>query len=123
MSVSDFQINSRTRSVFARHWIDVQKIRISSFRGTVRVSGDLVQLGDSSVHVIDEKRLQTLECEVRRIPAVRQVFFDFASWRRSPTGEWENTKRASAVNACDEAQQTLEIEERENQEEKKEAQR
>ncbi len=91
MAVSDFQINSRVRGVFARHWIDLQKINFASFRGTVRVSGELCLLGSERSNDFEPTKIVNLEYEIKRIPEVKRVYFEFPAWHRKPDGAWERT--------------------------------
>ena len=67
MAASDFRINSLVRSVFARHWIDLQRVRYASFGGAVRVSGELCVLGGQPQAKIDGARVEILEAEIRRL--------------------------------------------------------
>jgi hypothetical protein len=88
MSVSDFQINARVRSVLAKHWIDTQRVKFGSFKGTVRFSGQIHPLGDRSATHLDGSKLEIIESELKRIRGVLRVFFDLANWRKSETGKW-----------------------------------
>ena len=38
---SDFRVNSMVRSILSRHWIDLRALKFGSFRGTVRLVGEL----------------------------------------------------------------------------------
>jgi hypothetical protein len=91
LSVSDFRINSGVRSVIARNWIDLQKLKFGSFRGTVRITGNLSYLGARTGAACDSGKLEALEAEIRRVPGVGRVYLDLTNWRRSPTGQWECT--------------------------------
>ena len=93
MAASDFRINSLVRSVFARHWIDLQRVRYASFGGAVRVSGELCVLGGQPQAKIDAARVEILEAEIRRLNGVKQVYFDLSNWRQGVSGAWENVKQ------------------------------
>ena len=88
MVVSDFRINSKVRAVLAKHWIDLQSIRFGSFRGVVRLMGELRRLGGGSSSARDEFQLDVLEGEIKRIRGVKRVYFDLVNWERSATGQW-----------------------------------
>ena len=100
MPVSDFRINSRVRSVFARHWVDLQKVRFASFRGTVRVSGEISILGSHAAGQIDPAKISVLETEIRQIKEVKQVFFELIGWRRGGSGEWEYVGSRTGTGGC-----------------------
>ena len=84
MATSDFKINCKVRSVFARHWLDLQRVRFASFRGTVRVQGELVVLGGEGR--LEPTKIEVLETEIRRIGGVKRIVFDLANWRRAASG-------------------------------------
>ena len=75
MEVSDSRIKSLVKAVFARHWIDLQKIEYRSIRGTVHVRGELCRLsGRASVR--DRSLFEVIESEIKRIPGVKGIHFD-----------------------------------------------
>ena len=61
MAASDFQINSRVRSLLARHWIDLKRVQVGSFRGTVRLAGELCRLGGESAGRHEPQLVETLD--------------------------------------------------------------
>lgn len=87
--MSDFRANSRIRSVLARHWVDLQKLRFGAFRGTVRLSGELCHLGSGRFGSSEAVKLESLEQDMRRIPGVRHVYFDLVNWQRDSSGKWK----------------------------------
>ena len=99
MPASDFRINSMVRSVLARHWIDLQKIVIGSFRGTVRLTGELCHIGNDGVRVPEPRQLDNVEAEIRAIPEVERVYFDLSNWHRTSRGDWVSTNRPSVQSA------------------------
>lgn len=79
MILSDAHINSRVRGVFARHWIDLQKVQFASSRGAVRISGELCFLDsedDEDGAECTRARREILEYEIKRIRGVKRVHFD-----------------------------------------------
>ena len=97
MAASDFRTNSAVRSVLARHWIDLQRIKFGCFRGTVRFGGTLAFLGARTASRIDSSKLETLEREVKRVQGVSRVYFDFKNWKKGPNGEWTCLERQTAT--------------------------
>ena len=88
MDISDFQINSRVRSVLARNWVDLHKIAFGSFRGTVRFSGEICYLGGRSSDKADPHKVELLERELMGIEGVRRIYFDLSNWHRTDAGQW-----------------------------------
>ena len=88
MAASDFQINSRVRSLLARHWIDLKRVQVGSFRGTVRLAGELCRLGGESAGRHEPQLVETLDQEIRAIPDVERVHFEITNWKRTGTGQW-----------------------------------
>lgn len=78
MQVSNIRVNAMVRSVLTRHWIDLQKVKLESYRGTVRLSGEIHQLGSRAARV-DPSVLSTIEGDLRRVPGVRRVHFSFTN--------------------------------------------
>ncbi len=93
MPASDFRINSLVRSVFARHWIDLRRVRFASFRGSVRISGELCVLGSRP----DAARVEILESEIRDLKGVKQVYFDLSDWRQGVSGNWERVQEGGSA--------------------------
>jgi hypothetical protein len=102
MAVSDFQINARVRSVLARHWIDTQRMRIGSFRGTVRLSGELRLICERRTgRKFDGMQLELVVNEIRAICGVSRVHFDLSNWMKSESGKMtpiEQSSRHSSQN-------------------------
>jgi len=94
VAISDFQINSKVRSVLAKHWIDLQKITFGSFRGTVRFSGELCLLGGRTGGGSEMNQVESLESEVRSIRGVQRIYFDLSNWHRNNTGQWSSSYAA-----------------------------
>ena len=88
MAASDFRINATVRSCLARRWVDLKKAQVSSFRGTVRVTGEITKLGCEGVAPADPHFMDQLELEIRSLPEVERVYFEITNWRRNETGHW-----------------------------------
>jgi hypothetical protein len=88
MAASDFRINSSVRSLLARRWVDLKKAQVSSFRGTVRVSGEISKLGCEGVAPPDPHFMDHLELEIQALPEVERVYFEISNWRRNESGHW-----------------------------------
>ena len=95
MAVTDIRINSMVRAVIARNWIDLQRLRYGSFRGTVRISGTLCYLGARASQNFDPGKLEVLESEIRRIPGAKRIYFDLRNWRKNTQGQWECLDRGA----------------------------
>ncbi len=87
--VSDYQINARVRSVLARHWVDLHKIKFGSYKGTVRFHGELCHLGGTAFGVSDVSKVEAIESGIRSIAGVKRVHFELSHWRRSGSEGWE----------------------------------
>ena len=88
MAASDFRTNTAVRSVLARHWIDLQRIKFGCFRGTVRFSGSLAFLGTRANVALDASKVELLEREIKRLQEVSRVYFDLKNWKKEPGREW-----------------------------------
>ena len=95
MSASDFIVNSQIRSVLARHWIDLQKIKFGCFKGTVRLSGELLPLGSRSAKDFETSMMEKLEMDLRRIRGVIRVYYDLINWCKTD-GQWECVEKSSS---------------------------
>jgi hypothetical protein len=96
MSVSDFKINTKVRAVLVKHWIDTQALKFGSFRGTVRLTGELFVLGDRISKNFDGAKLEAIESEVRRIPGVSRVYLDLGNWKKNEIGKWSPAEKAKS---------------------------
>lgn len=92
---SDFQINSGVRSLLAKHWIDLKKVQLGAFHGTVRLTGELCRLGGECASDHDPRLVDNLDAEIRMIRGVERVYFELTNWRRGGGGEWICTDRAA----------------------------
>lgn len=86
-NASDTNIRSYIRSVLTHRRMELSSLDIGSFRGTVRLRGELRRIGGSTD--ITAEVLETLEHEILRLRGVRRVHLHFANWKkREETGEW-----------------------------------
>ena len=109
MAISDFKVNSLVRSVLARHWIDLQRVRYATFRGTVRIRGNLSRLGAGDRPQLTPADLEIFEHEIRRIRGANRVCFELRNWRKDATGRWQQNegkanRYAGAKVYCEESQ-------------------
>ena len=96
MAVSDLKINSSVRSVLSRHWLDLQKVNYASFRGAVRLQGELAYLGGRCPGM-EIARFEQVEQEIRRIAGVSRVNIDLENVQRSKTGKWELVRNTATM--------------------------
>lgn len=89
-NVSDADIRSDIRSYMAQHRLDMQRINLRVFGGTVRLSGDVYHLGGHDKPVC-MALLESFERDVMKSRGVRHAFFEFDNWRRQDGGLWEST--------------------------------
>ena len=96
MGASDFRINSKVRSVLARHWIDLSRVGLSSISGTVRLTGILCRLSsESDVDPFTGQHLAQLETELLSIKEVKRVYFNLDNWRKDGNRQWMPVKPLS----------------------------
>ena len=96
MIISDLKINSNVRAVLCRHWVDLQKLNYASFKGAVRLQGELAYLGTRVVGC-DLALLEFIEQEIRRIDGVKRVNLDIENIRKSKTGKWEMGAKTGTI--------------------------
>jgi hypothetical protein len=96
MGSSDFRTTSLVRSTLARHWIDLKKVTVGCFRGTVRLTGELTHLAGESEGHHHNLQPSLLETEVRAVQGVERVYFDISNWDRNDSGEWSARGNAGA---------------------------
>jgi hypothetical protein len=93
MEVSDYRINAAIRSIFVKHWVDHQRLTFGSFRGTVRIRGELCYLG--SAPAANLSQVEVIEAEIRAIHGVKRVHLELSNWVKNHIGKWsciEKTK-------------------------------
>jgi hypothetical protein len=96
---SNHTINAGVRRVLTRHWVDLEKTNFHSFRGVVRISGELQSINSKSITPLDSGRMQVLESEMMRLNGVTRIHFDLKNWRKSMAGQWELVNGGKAERA------------------------
>ena len=105
MAVSDFQINSRVRGIFSKHWLDTSQLSVVTIKGNVYVGGNIKKLAAVSSKIeINEDLMESIDFELRRIKGVKRVTYRLEEWRKEAgkfislvhkkAGEEEEKKRA-----------------------------
>ncbi|MFC1672118.1 hypothetical protein ACFL01_03170 [Planctomycetota bacterium] len=94
--LSTLQIIARVRGVFARHWIDLGLIIVVFSRGTIRLQGRLQKLQEAG-DPVDEGLLNVMDQEIRRVPNVKRVNFNFENWVKTSAGWQRLTDRKAVV--------------------------
>jgi hypothetical protein len=90
MIIPDIRINSMVRSVLASHWVDLQHLNCGSYKGTVRLHGELRYLGHREALSTDGSKLEAIEGDIRRVQGVKRVHVDLLNWRKNHKGAWES---------------------------------
>jgi len=93
MTVEDMEANRQVRAVFARNWVNLQKLQYGCTHGTVYITGRLALLREPPARRDEErdragvsaKFLAHLEKEILKIPAVRAVRWNIEGWQRTGT--------------------------------------
>jgi len=91
MTVEDLAVNRQVRNVFARNWVNLQRLDYSSVHGTVYLRGRLTLLRaqppDSSEDRdragVGPKFLSYREKEIRKVPGGRAVTWQIDGWQRT----------------------------------------
>ena len=83
MAVSDFQINSRVRGIFAKHWLDTSQLSVVTIKGIVYLGGHVRKLPAVSSDIeVDEDLMQNIDFEISRIKGVKRITYRFEEWRK-----------------------------------------
>jgi hypothetical protein len=83
LAVGDFQINSRVRGIFAKHWLDTSQLSIVTIKGSVYIGGTVKKLSAVSRHVeINEDLMETIDFEIKRIRDVKRITYRLEDWRK-----------------------------------------
>ncbi|MFH1783600.1 MAG: hypothetical protein ABH868_01680 [bacterium] len=91
LAIKDWELNIKIRAEFVRHWIDVQRVDISTTRGVAHVKGKLLFKGgkvDTKSELAVAKQLKSTERGVRSILGLRDIKFKFDGWEKSG-GNWK----------------------------------
>ena len=83
LAVSDFQINSRVRGIFAKHWLDTSQLSVVTIKGNVYLGGHLRKLPAVSSDIeVNEDLMQTIDFELGRIRGVKRITYRLEEWRK-----------------------------------------
>lgn len=96
MNRSHYQVHADVRRVFARHWVDLDRLQFGVYRDMLRVSGELHCTRDGG-ETASAALLEVLSGEMMRIREIRCVQFDFANWKRDEQGAWKSVKSGTFV--------------------------
>ena len=103
MPRSQYQIQAEIRRVFARHWVDLERIHFGVYRDMLRVSGELHQTTAEGASEGELSLVDVLHDELRRVPDVRHVVFDLGNWVRDAEGSWKPGRAELSVSESDAA--------------------
>jgi hypothetical protein len=70
------------RSILARHYIDLGRLRITVSHACVRLHGEMFRLPGLSV-ALGGEMVQAIFREIERLPHMRRLEVDLDNWRRS----------------------------------------
>jgi hypothetical protein len=70
------------RSVLARHYIDLGRLRITVSPSCVRLHGEMYRLPGLS-SALEADLVQSILREIERLPHLRRLVVDLDNWRRS----------------------------------------
>ncbi|MGE0142632.1 MAG: hypothetical protein AB7I19_08395 [Planctomycetota bacterium] len=97
MARSAYQVQAEARRVFARHWVDLDRLRFGIYRDTLRATGELHAIGDAA-RSGSLPLIEALTAELLRVPEIRHVALQFDNWERGGDGRWrEVSARPLAV--------------------------
>ena len=83
MAVSDFQINSRVRGIFARHWLDTSQLSVVTIKGNVYLGGHVRKLPAVSSDIeINEDMMAAIDAAIGRIKGVKRITYRFEEWKK-----------------------------------------
>ncbi len=83
MAGGDFQINSRVRGIFAKHWLDTSRLSVVTIKGNVYIGGYVRKLPAVSLDIeVNEDLMETINFEIGRIKGVKRVTYRLEDWRR-----------------------------------------
>ena len=93
MTVEDLEANRQVRAVFARNWVNLQKIQYGATHGTLYITGRLALLREPPAVPGEErdrtgisaKFLMHLEKELLKIPGLRAIRWNIEGWQRIST--------------------------------------
>jgi hypothetical protein len=95
MEVSDYRINAAIRSILVKHWVDHQRLTFGSFRGTVRIRGELCYLGTAPPANLSQ--VEVIEGEIRAVHGVKRVHFELSNWVKNHLGKWSCIEKSRVL--------------------------
>ena len=96
MAAQDLELNCDIRNALTRHSIDLTKTNFFARRGHVHLSGQASVVGAHRPPEATAGALKAFESELRRLPEVRSISFEFTNWARDETGAWVCLERESS---------------------------
>ena len=91
----DWKINTAVKAELVKRWIDPGKIKISTVKGRVTLTGKLTFTGkgldDAGVLIVVKGILKNLELALMNIHRVKSVQFRIVGWKKTG-GRWDQTK-------------------------------
>jgi hypothetical protein len=83
LATSDFQVNSRVRGIFAKHWLDTSQLSVVTIKGNVYLGGRIRKLPAVSSDIeINEELMEAIDFEIGRIKGVKRITYRLEEWRR-----------------------------------------
>ena len=85
--LTDTQVRANVRSTLTQLRLDVQELTIASFKGVVRITGELKR-STREAQPIRATMLEEFTRELRRAKGVQRVLLDPVNWRQVGCGSW-----------------------------------
>lgn len=82
--------------MFARHWVDLDRIQFGVYRDMLRVTGELLCSREATTPATSAL-LEVLQGELMRVPEIRCVQFDLRNWQRDADGRWRQSSQATTT--------------------------
>lgn len=93
LAAGDFQINSRVRGIFSKHWLDISQLSVVTIKGNVYIGGNLRKLASVSSDIkIDNDLMETIDYEIGRIKGIKRITYRLEDWRKE-AGKFVNLKK------------------------------
>jgi hypothetical protein len=83
LAAGDFQINSRVRGIFSKHWLDISQLSVVTIKGNVYIGGHVRKLASVSADIkLDIDLMETIDFEIGRIKGIKRVTYRLEDWRK-----------------------------------------
>jgi hypothetical protein len=83
LAAGDFQINSRVRGIFSKHWLDISRLSVVTIKGNIYIGGNVRKLPSVSSDIkIDKDLMETIDFEIGRIKGVKRITYRLEDWRK-----------------------------------------